>query len=138
MADPTTLSSIGPFQFLKMTPSPPRPKLRTFKESRPGVAGYSIWLEGIRADPWQAETTVDTLGLADGENVSLQYHNYISTNQIVKYSGVLLPYWVFLEDVVILNNQETIGSVGGINGSLATGFLKAKWMLLLRTPLEDD
>ena len=132
MADPRTLSKIGPFTFLTMSPPYPRPRLRTSVETRAGVHDYSVWVEGIRADPWKSRTFVDTLNLLGAETLSHQYHYYVGVSTVVTYCGIILPHTFTVLDVHILRTHQCVGAIGGVNGALGSAFIEAEWLLLPR------
>lgn len=124
------LSSIGIYQFVRMSALPPMPAETIQLETRAGVDGVGAWKTGTRGRELTVETIADTINFVDAILAANNYTTLIgAAPQALIYGGVAMAYSLLVLDVTPVEVTQTCLGVGGRLGT-SYGLCVARWRVI--------
>lgn len=131
---------IGDFQFINMSRTLSGPMARLARETRPGVNGCTLWHTGVRSEPIQLMTMVDTADVVAAASLLRSYEAAAGGDPLaVEFAGDFLDgLKVVIADVQPVDGgvtQTLLGIGGTLNGS--QGLLRCVWVLQPIHPFKE-
>ena len=122
---------IGPFSFVRMTQMPLGHKNTTEIESRAGVDGVFVWLNGKRGEPFEVVTFADAPTFNDANILIQQYEQTVGALANVTFGGIDQPKQVAILNVRPISDQvkAVVLGVGGLNTE-SYAIAMASWTLI--------
>ena len=119
-------SSIGNFNFIKLSGNPEAIKMTIEVVERKGIDGFEAWNTGFRGREFVLESFVDQATQTKAQELMSTYTRAVGTTQRLTWEGS------FFGNVLVLNvsqlaAQRLASSTGGIAGGGA--LLRASWTL---------
>jgi hypothetical protein len=125
-----SLSSIGPFTFVRISELPQAPAQTIQLESRAGVNGIGAWATGVRGRETTIETVADTVNFADAVLAVTNYRLLIGeAAQSLVYGGIAMAYGLLILDVTPVETTQTCLGIGGRLGQ-SRGLCVARWRVI--------
>lgn len=122
--------SLGVFNFINMTPAPPRTLQRWGAEMRPGVDGVLLWDTGRRGAPFVCQTVVNAATLPAAQQVYAYYQESSIAGPLpIVWNGVLIADTLYKVLDVRLVELRAVAGIGGVVNGPSYGLLRAEWEL---------
>lgn len=125
-----------PFINLSRPPAGLMEQLRI--ESRSGVAGYALWKDGRRGEPFELTSVVNATSITSAQALLRSYEQMVGGDPVtITFAGRVLSGVLFqVLDVQPVEGgvRATLYGLGGVGGGASFAILRCRWRLLPLAP----
>lgn len=122
--------SLGIFNFINMTPAPPRALQRYGAEMRPGVDGVLLWNTGKRGAPFVCQTVVNAPNVLACQQLYYYYQQSATDGPLpIVWAGFSIADTLYKVLDVRVQEIRGVAGIGGLVQGPSYGLLRAEWEL---------